>query len=107
MPDRSSFRNTALYRHLTAIVFGLTLSFSMVTIVLLLLNKAPLYLVLLLVSIAFNSWSLYRSERSGFVRLKEMRRAFEPPRHFNTMQIFTVILCMMAQFGLGLYTFFR
>jgi len=107
MPAPSSYQNTALYRHLTAIIFGLALCFSLVTITLLIFNNTPLFHMLLVVSIVFNGWCLYRSERSGFVHLREMRRAFEPPRHFNTLQIFTVVFLMMAQFGLGIYTFFR
>ncbi len=69
----------------------------------LLLFFGPWMLIFLLASIGFNIWALIVSERQGFVRSNQIRRAYEPQRHFNAAQVFTVVLCIMAQLGIGIY----
>ena len=58
---------------------------------------------LLLGSVAFSLWAVWKTEHGGFVRTHQMRRAFEPERHFNGVQVILVLLLVMAQIGVGLY----
>ena len=39
----------------------------------------------------------------GFVKSRQIRRAYEPPRHFNGFQVLIVLLLVMAEFALGAY----
>ncbi|RMF56342.1 MAG: hypothetical protein D6746_12635 [Bacteroidetes bacterium] len=82
-------------RNLTHIVFWTTIVFSLLALVLVLLLEAhPAWL---LASTAYNLWSVVKSETTGFVKVKEMRRAFEPPRHFSGLQILLIVILMLGQ----------
>ncbi|WP_456426831.1 hypothetical protein [Rhodocaloribacter sp.] len=59
------------------------------------------YTFLLGLSLVMNVWSIIQSERNGFVKAKEMRRAFEPPRHFSGFQILVVVLLILVEVGIG------
>gem|GEM_PF-6604615 len=61
----------------------------------------PQYALILAFAIFVNVWSIIQSERHGFVKAKEMRRAFEPPRHFNGFHIFIVVTLIIAEVLLG------
>ncbi len=90
--------------HLTYIVFWTAIVLTITTIALCIWNEA--YLPLLILSILFNVWTLFQSERNGFVRAREMRRAFEPPRHFNRLQVVLITLLVMGQSVVGLVVYF-
>ena len=57
----------------------------------------PWFLFLVAASLLFNVWALIVSERRGFVRSNQIRRAFEPNRHFNAAQVFIVSALIMIQ----------
>ena len=83
-------------RHLTQVVFWSALLLSIVSVALAYL-KGELFLVLLALSLGFNVWSVLKSEREGFVRSTELRRTYEPARHFNAAQMVIVVSLIMAQ----------
>lgn len=85
---------------MTHIVFWGVVLFSMVSILVVLIFQQ--YVYLLAVSLVFNLLSILQSERNGFVKAKEMRRAFEPPRHFTGFQILILVLLIVSEIGVGL-----
>ena len=89
-------------KHLTQVVFGSAVFFSLLSSGLtFMLND--FFLILVVLSILFNIWSLLKSERDGFVKSSQFRRAYEPARHFNIAQVLIVMALLMLQFGLGAY----
>ena len=89
-------------RYRTPFVFWTATLFSLLSIALV-LAVGPSLLFLLLLSALFNLWSVVQSERGGFVKTRQLRRAYEPARHFNVAQVFTVLLLVMAEFGVVTY----
>lgn len=89
-------------RYRTPFVFWTATFFSLLSIALVLVVDQSL-LFLILLSILYNLWSVIKSEHSGFVNTRQFRRAYEPARHFNVAQVFTVISLIMAEFGVGVY----
>ncbi len=82
--------------HVTARYFTLALVVGVVGLALALV-AGPLGIVGTVVAMAFTMWLLRRSETHGFVRSGQMRRAFEPERHFNgiqTMVLFGMLMVM-------------
>lgn len=59
--------------------------------------------VVLAASMAFKVWAIRRSEREGFVKSREMRRAFEPARHFNGAQVFTLVVLIILEIGVATF----
>lgn len=93
-----------MLKHLTTIVFWTALFLSLVSCALAyLFADTAAWLIFLGVSLAYNMWAILTSDRTGFIREKEMRRAYEPPRHFNPLQIFITIAMVMAQLGVAAY----
>lgn len=95
-----------LKKHLTQVVFWSAMLLSCASLGLVVVLNEPyvwLSLLVLLVSVAFNLWSVRRSENSGFVQSREYRRAYEPARRFNMAQVFVVFAVVMVQCGLGAY----
>lgn len=90
-------------KHLTLIVF-LTVVLLSVASVVLAVAVNDLFLYLLVASVVVNILVLIRNEQGGIVRRKEARRAHEPARHFNGAQTGTIVLLIMAEVGVGLYT---
>ncbi|GIV61597.1 hypothetical protein GQ464_001600 [Rhodocaloribacter litoris] len=84
-----------LKKNLTYVIFWSVVSISLLTAVTVLVLREHLFLLFL--SVGMNLWSLVQSERGGFVQAREMRRAFEPPRHFNGIQTLTVIFLILVQ----------
>lgn len=93
-------------RYRTSFVFWTATLFSLLSVALVLALDDSLAFLLLL-SILYNLWSVVKSERSGFIKTRQIRRAYEPARHFNVAQVMTVLLLAMAQFGLGAYVLLR
>lgn len=89
-------------RHLTQVVFWAAFLLTLASTSLTMAYRDDVLLLLLLSAVA-NLVALYRNERGGFVRSKELRRAYEPPRHFNTVQLAALFLGVLAQFTLGAY----
>lgn len=89
-------------RHMTTVVFVICTAASLASVGLALWINGWAWL-LLLGAIALNLWALITSERRGFVRSNQLRRAFEPSRHFNAAQSFTIIVLIMLQVGAGAY----
>ena len=97
---------TTIKKHLTQVVFWSAVFLSVLSIALVfVLEDAYSWvgLVLIGLSILFNLWSVRRSENSGFVQSREYRRAYEPARRFNMIQVFTVFGLVMVQCGVGAY----
>lgn len=93
-------------KHLTQVVFGTALLLSFVSVGLVFVLSEPyawIGLTLIGVSISYNLWAVRRSERSGFVQSREFRRAYEPARRFNMVQVFIVFAMVMLQCGVGAY----
>ncbi len=93
---------TQLARHKTSVVFALCTGVTIASILLLFL-LGRWALILLVLSVGFNIWSLLVSERRGFVRSNQIRRAHEPQRHFNAAQVLAVLAYIMIQIGAGTY----
>lgn len=91
-----------IMRYRTALVFWGALVFSFLSLGLLFALDS-LSLALLIPSILLNIWSIRKNDRSGFVKSKELRRAYEPARHFNGMQVFVLTGLVMCQIGVGTY----
>lgn len=87
---------------MTSVVFGTCTVTSLLSIGLVLAFGHWSFAVLVL-SVGYNIWALIISERHGFVRSSQLRRAYEPERHFNAAQVLTVVVYVMAQFGVGAY----
>ncbi len=90
-------------RHVTQFVFVAALLLSLASMGLFFLTDEGVAFAALIASLLFSVWSIWKSEHSGFVRTKQMRRAFEPARHFNSLQVLTLVVLMMAQVGLASY----
>ena len=93
-------------RHLAQVVFWSALFLSVFSVALVFVLNEPyawVGLTLIGLSILFNLWSVRRSESSGFVQSREYRRAHEPARRFNMMQVFVVFAFIMLQCGVGAY----
>lgn len=88
--------------HFTQIVFWTAVALSVVSVALV-AALGPALLVAVGASVLFNLWSVFRSERGGFVREREYRRAYEPARRFNALQVFVVFGLVMVQCGAGAY----
>lgn len=93
-------------KYLTHLVFGAAILLSLVSLGLVFVLVEPYVwvgIVVLGVSVAFNLWSVRRSENSGFVQSREFRRAHEPARRFNMLQVFVMFAFVMVQCGVGAY----
>ena len=93
-------------KHLTQVVFWTVIFLSVLSIALVFVLNDPyawVGLVVIGISMLFNLWSVYRSENSGFVQSREYRRAYEPARRFNMVQVFVVFSIIMVQCGVGAY----
>ena len=91
-----------MLKYITHIVFWGCLLLSIVG--LLLVHKLGFKLTpILLVSIGLNVWAIVRSEQEGFVRTRQARRAYEPPRHLNGAQMMILVLLVMAELGIGIH----
>lgn len=91
-----------LTAHRTHLIFASALVFSLLGLGLPVV-VSPWLLPVTLGSIGFNIGTVVISDRHGFVRSKEMRRAHEPARHFSSTQVFVLIALAMVQLLLGLY----
>ena len=89
-------------RYRTPFVFWTATCFSLASIVLVWGASESLFFLLPL-SILYNLWSVIQSERKGFIKTRQIRRAYEPARHFNGFQVLVVLLLVMAEFALGAY----
>lgn len=92
-----------MFKHLTTIVFWSALALSVISSGLAFVFAEPLWLILLGGSLLYNLWAVFTSDRTGFIKEKEMRRAYEPPRHFNPLQIFITLGMVMVQLGVAAY----
>lgn len=61
------------------------------------------FLAVIGLSVAFNVWSMLKSDREGFVKSSQIRRAYEPARHFNEAQTLVVMGLVMMQVGASAY----
>lgn len=85
-----------LKKHRTTIVFTTCVVLSLLSLGLAFV-WGPWFIILIGVSVLFNVWALVVSERHGFVKTNQIRRAFEPNRHFNAAQVFIVSATIMIQ----------
>ena len=90
-------------RHVTLLVFSAALVFSMSSLLLLFTTDEAIALTATVFSVLFSLWSIWHSEERGFVQSRQMRRAFEPARHFNGAQVLSLVVLIMAQIGLASY----
>ncbi len=51
----------------------------------------------ILASMAFSIWTIHKSDRSGFIRTSQIRRAFESARHFNLGQVILLFGLLLIQ----------
>lgn len=89
-------------KHMTSVVFAICSLVSLLSIALVLL-LSDLLLLLLALSLVSNVWALVVSERHGFVKTNQIRRAFEPERHFNAGQVLIIVVLIMTQIGTTAY----
>ena len=87
---------------MTHLVFAIAALLSITSIVLA-FSAGAAALVVILFSVAYNVWCLFKSERGGFGTHREMRRAHEPPRHFGPVQTLALLALLMGQVGAGAY----
>ena len=90
-------------QHVTLLVFSAALIFSLSSLLLLFVTDEATALGAIVFSVLFSVWSIWQSEQRGFVQSRQMRRAFEPARHFNGAQVLSLVVLMMAQIGLASY----
>ena len=69
--------------------------------------SGPVGLAAIVASMAFTGWVLRRSETRGFVRSGQMRRAFEPERHFSGVQTAALFGMLMLQTLVGAFVLVR
>ncbi len=67
----------------------------------------PVGLIAIAAAMAFIGWTLRRSETRGFVRSGQMRRAFEPERHFSGVQTAALFGMLMLQAVVGAFVLVR
>lgn len=90
-------------QHLTLIVFCTALAGAVLSLSLPFLAGEIAGIVVTACSVAYSIWAIWTSEHGGFVRTRQMRRAFEPQRHFNGVQVLLLLLLIMIQLGLTSY----
>jgi hypothetical protein len=88
--------------HRTALIFWTVIVLSIASAGLLRSDHALRYPVLLL-AVVLNAWSIAKSERDAFVCSRQLRRAYEPARHFTPGQVLVVLVSTKVLFGLGTY----
>jgi hypothetical protein len=91
-----------LTRHLTMVIFVACLVLSLASLGILVAAGVP-GLIAVVISVALNVGAIIISERRGFVRTTQLRRAFEPARNFNSAQVGLIVLVVMAQITAGLF----
>lgn len=91
-----------LSRHKTALVFWTAVLLSLLSIALVFLFN-PWFLILLGASIGFNFWCVIKSDGEGFVKSKHLRRAYEPARRFNAVQMIIILALIIGQISIGTY----
>jgi len=89
-------------KHKTLIIFTTVTILSIASVALTLAFGTP-WFPLIIFSVLAGAFSIYKSEKEGFVRSKEIRRSYEPPRHYNSAQVLTVVVLIMAQIGVFAY----
>ena len=87
---------------MTHLVFASAALLSVTSIVLA-FSAGAAAIVIILFSVTYNLWCLFKSERGGFGTRREMRRAHEPPRHFGPVQTLALMTLVMGQVGAGAY----
>ncbi len=95
-----------LARNVTHLYFVVALSLALVTTALPLV-LGPWLLLLTLGSFLFSIWALHRSDGKGFVKSTQIRRAFEPARHFNGAQVFVLFGVLVVQAAAAAYVLLR
>ena len=93
----------ALIRHATNFHFGLSALLAIASLAICYIWR-PFGVIPLLFSVAYSLWAIRTSDTKGFVRSGQMRRAFEPERHFNGLQTMVLMLLLMAQAFVGVYS---
>lgn len=93
----------ALIRHATNFHFGLASLLAVGSVAACFVLK-PFGVLVVLLSLAYTLWAIRTSDTKGFVRTGQMRRAFEPERHFNGLQTGVLMVLMMGQIFVGVYT---
>ncbi len=92
-----------LARNVTVFYFATAFSLALITTALPVLFDQPGLLVLTLASFMFTIWVLRRSDGKGFVKSSQIRRAFEPARHFNGTQTFVLFVLLVVQAAAAAY----
>jgi hypothetical protein len=93
-------------KYLTHVVFGVAVLLSLVSLGLVFALAEPYGWIgptVVFASVAFNLWSVRRSENAGFVQSREYRRAYEPARRYNMVQVFIVFALVVVQCTVGAY----
>lgn len=106
---------TALFLHapLSMIALHTTVRYFIAAVVLGLASivvawvTGPTGLIAIVAAMAFIGWALRRSETRGFVRSGQMRRAFEPERHFTGVQTAALFAILMLQTLVGAFVLVR
>ena len=93
---------TSLLQHRVAVIFSVAATLSILALVALWLHQTDA-LPLVSLSLALNFWAVLHSDRRGFFRCRELRRAYEPPRRFSDVQSLALILFGLLQFSLSVY----
>lgn len=63
--------------------------------------------LIILAAMGFVAWTLRRSETKGFIRSGQMRRAFEPERHYSGVQTAILFGLLMVQALIAAFVFVR
>jgi hypothetical protein len=91
-----------IVRRATLLVFICCILLSLASLAVL-LAAGTVGLVVVAASVLANLGAILISERKGFSKTTQLRRAFEPSRHFNSAQVGAIVLLVMVQVTLGLY----
>ncbi len=92
-----------MIKHMTLVVFLVAIFLSVVSVGLT-VTQGKWFVILLAASVLANLLSIRKSEKTGFIKTNQMRRAHEPPRHFNAAQTLSLMGIVLVQVILGAYT---
>lgn len=93
-------------RHVTLVHFVLAVAAGLASVALAVVLGAP-GLLLVLASAVYTVWAVRKSDHKGFVKSAQMRRAFEPERHFGAAQVVVLMGLLMLQALVAAYLLVR
>ena len=86
----------------TEIVFFVVVAFILLSIALL-LTRGLSFIPLIVLSFGLGVWAISHSELYGFIKIRGMPRAGDPPRQFHPVQTGTLVIAMLIEVATAAY----